>query len=96
MVSCGFWVLVDLKLLIGLIPKMQVCTIICTNKYGTSAIQFSSTANVKLEPSDDNVFVLLNYSDDICDVVDLSYTLPLPLPFHNTRYVLSQLCVDSP
>lgn len=71
---------------------MPVCTIIFTNKYGTSTIQFPIIANVKLEPSDDNVFVLLDYSDDICDVVDLSNTLPFP--FQDTPYVPSQLCVD--
>lgn len=59
-----------------------------------STIQFPSIANVKLESSDDNVFVLLDYSNGVCDVVDLSNTLPFPS--HNTPFAPSQLCVDPP
>ena len=53
---------------------MQVLTVILTNKSGTSTIQIPYVVTVKLETTDDSVFVLSDSKDDICASVDLSNT----------------------
>lgn len=49
-------------------------------------------ATVKLEPNDDDVFVMSNYEDDVCEVVDLSNTSPFP--FKNIDSTPSQTLVN--
>ena len=55
--------------------QMQVSTVILKNKSRTSTVQIPFVATVKLEPTDDNVFVLSDSEDDICASVDLSNAL---------------------
>ena len=57
---------------------MQASTVILTNESGTSTVQIPSVTHVKMEPTDDSVFVLPDLEDDICISVDLSHTLPFP------------------
>ena len=54
---------------------MEYFNVILTNKFGMSTVQISSLVTVKLEPSDENVFVLSNF-EDICVDVDFSNTSP--------------------
>jgi hypothetical protein len=54
--------------------QMQASIVILTNESDTSTYQISSVATVKLEFTDNNVFVLLDTKDDICAYVDLSNT----------------------
>ena len=56
--------------------QMQASTVILTNESGTSTVQIPSVAHVKVEPTDDSVFVLPDLEDDICIFIDLSHTLP--------------------
>ena len=44
--------------------QMQASTIILTNESGASIIQIPYITTVKLDPSDDSVFVLLEFEDD--------------------------------
>lgn len=57
---------------------MQASTIILTNEFGTLTVQLPCFATVKLEPSDDNIFMLLDYNNKICLAIDLSNTSPFP------------------
>ena len=57
--------------------KMQGSTIILTNKSSTSTIQIPHFAIVKLEPSDDDVFILLDCNDEVFLVIELSNTSSL-------------------
>ena len=52
-----------------------------TNKFGTSTIQIPSIANVKFDLGDNNVFVMFDYDDEGCHVVD--HLDILPYPFRN-------------
>ena len=45
--------------------QMQASTVILTNKSGTSTVHILSVAPVKLESTDDSVFVLSDSEDDI-------------------------------
>jgi hypothetical protein len=59
------------------------------NKSGTSTVQIPFVATVKLEITDNNVFVLLDSEDDICASVDLSNTPSFS--FKSVYSTLSQL-----
>jgi len=74
--------------------QMQASTVILTNESGTSTVQIPSVATVKLEPSDDSVFVLSDSEDDICAAVDLSDVSPFP--FRSTDSTRSQLPMHVP
>ena len=58
--------------------QMQATTIILTNESGTSTVKISSAATIKLESTDDNVFVLSYSKDDICAYIELLDTLLYP------------------
>ena len=45
-----------------------------TNEFGAYTVNVSSMDTVKIEPSDDDVFVLLESNEEVCHVVDLSDT----------------------
>lgn len=103
MVIFGFQVH-DLFKFIGLYEfKIQTYIIILTNKYGTSNVQVPNVATIKIEADDNNVLVMSNSNNDICIVVDLSYTpllsymarTPIPLLVSMgvdiTNYSLSNL-----
>jgi hypothetical protein len=53
---------------------MQTSTILFTNDSIASSVNVSSMVTVKIEPSGDDVFVLLDADEDVCHVVDLSDT----------------------
>ena len=55
--------------------QMQATTIILTNESGTSTVKISSAAIIKLESTDDNVFVLSYSKYDICAYIELLDTL---------------------
>ena len=57
---------------------MQASTVILTNESGTSTVQILFVAHVKLEPTDDSVFMLLDSEDDICASIDLLDTSAFP------------------
>ena len=59
--------------------QIQASTFILTNESGTSTIQIPFVATIKLEPTNDSVFVLSNSKDDICASLDLSNMLSFPL-----------------
>ena len=58
-------------------------TILLTNEYGASTVNVPSMATVKIEPSDDDVLVLLNADENACSVVDLFDTLH---SFYKTKH----------
>lgn len=51
--------------------QIQASTIILTNESSSSIVQIPCVATVKLKPSDNIVFVLTDYEDDICASLDL-------------------------
>ena len=54
---------------------MQPSTVILTNKSGTCTVQIHYAANVKLELTNNSLFVLSHSKDDICAFVNFLYTL---------------------
>jgi hypothetical protein len=69
--------------------QMQASTVILTNESGTSTVQISSIAPVKVKPLDNSVFVLSDSEYDICASVDLSNTSSFP--FKDVHSTPSQL-----
>ena len=69
--------------------QMQASTIILTNEFGTSTVQFLSVAYMKLEHIDDSMFVLLDSKDGIYAFVDLSNMSSFP--FRSVNSTPSQL-----
>jgi hypothetical protein len=66
-------------LVIGLSDsQMQTSTVLLTNEYGASAVNVPTVPTVKIEPSDNNVLLLLDSDEDVSPVVDLSDTSPFP------------------
>lgn len=74
--------------------QMQAFIMFLTNESSISTIQIHGVATIKLEPNEDDVFVLFNSKDDVCKDVDLSNTKPLP--FINENSTLSQIHVYLP
>lgn len=72
--------------------QMILSTIILTNKSGTSNVQIPSVIIVKAEHID--VLVSFRYENEICNVVDFSYTSPLT--FTSTNSIPSKLQGDPP
>jgi hypothetical protein len=57
--------------------QMQASIVMLTNESGTFIVKNFFITPVKLEPTDDSVFVLSDLENDICTSVDLSNTLPI-------------------
>lgn len=74
--------------------RMHVSTIIIANDFGTSTLPIPSVAIVQLQPSDDIIFLLLDFEDDIFVVVGLSNTYMFP--FRNINSTSSKIHVDPP
>ena len=74
--------------------QIQASTMFLTSESSISTIQIPGVATIKLEPNKDDVFVLSNSKDDVCEDVDLSNTTPLP--FKNENSTLSQMHVYLP
>ena len=90
MVQCGFWTHGSLSV-IGLFEsQMILSTIILTNNYDTSNAQIPSGIIVKGEHID--VLVSFGYENEICIVVNFSYTLPFA--FTSTISIPSKLQGD--
>lgn len=58
---------------------MQASTMILTNELVTFTIKIPSLATDKLEPIDDDVLVLFDSKDDVCDAIELFNTSPFML-----------------
>ena len=69
--------------------QMQVSTVILTNESNTSKIQIPHVVSIKLQPIDDNMFVISDSEDDIYSFVNLSNTLSFP--FKNVHSTSSHL-----
>ena len=54
--------------------QMQASIVLLTNEFGVYTVNEPSMAIVKIEPSDDDVIVLLYSNEEFCHVVDLSDT----------------------
>ena len=77
--------------------QMQASIVILTNESGTSKVQIPYVATVKLESTDDNVFVLLDLEDDICASIDFSNTPSFPFKsVHSTSSQLPMYVAKSP
>ena len=77
--------------------QMQASIVILTNESGTSKVQIFYVATVKLEFTDDSVFVLLDLEDDICASIDFSNTSSFPFKnVHSTSSQLPMYVVKSP
>ena len=73
---------------------MQASTVLLTNEYSASNVNVSSMATVKIQPSDDDVFVLLDSDEKVCHVVDLSDTSFFPYKTKSSNPVLVFVDVD--
>ena len=51
--------------------QMQASTVLLTNESGASTVNVHSIVTVKIEPSEDDVLVLLDSDEDVCPIVDL-------------------------
>lgn len=69
MAHLGHWVLVCKGLLFD--TQMQTSLFILINGYGTSMVQIPNVTTIKLDPVDNNYFVLSHFEDDVCPVMDL-------------------------
>jgi hypothetical protein len=65
-----------------------------TYESGASTVNMHSMAIVKIEPSDDNVLVLLDSDEEICLVVDLSDTSHFSYKIKPSSPVLVYVDVD--
>ena len=65
-----------------------------TNEYGAYTVNAPTVATVKIEPSDDDIIVLLDSDVDVCSVVDLSDTSHFPYKHRFSNPVLVSLDVD--
>ena len=74
--------------------QMQASTVLLTNKYGASTVNMPTVATVKIEPSDNDVLVLLDSDEDVCHVVDLSDTSHFPYKPRSSNLVLVSVDVD--
>lgn len=66
--------------------QMQAFTAILTNKYGMSTVEVSSVAIIKLEVSDDGVFLSSDYNDKVCLVIGLSHKSPSFLKYNSHSF----------
>jgi hypothetical protein len=65
-----------------------------TNEFGASIINVPSMTIVKIEPNDDDVFVLLDSDEEVYHVVDLSNTSHFPSKIKSSNPVLVSVDVD--
>jgi hypothetical protein len=64
------------------------------NESGASTVNVHSMATVKIEPTNDDVLVLLDLDEEVCFVVDLSNTFPFPYKTKSSNPVLVFVDVD--
>ena len=74
--------------------QMQASTVLLTNESGASTVNVHSMATVKIEPSDDDVLVLLDSDEEVCPVVDLSDTSPFPYKTKPSNPILVSVDID--
>ena len=74
------WILgLGLYRVIGLRDShMWASTVLLTNKSSASTVNVPSMTTIKIEPSGDDVLMLLDSDEDVYHVVDLSDTSPYP------------------
>jgi hypothetical protein len=75
---------------------MQASTVLLTNESGASTVNVLSMATVKIEPTNDDVLVLLDSDEEVCHVVDLSDTSFFPYKTKSSNPVLVSVDVDKP
>jgi len=75
---------------------MQASTILLINEFGASIINVPNMTTVKIEPNDDDVYVLLDSDEKVCHVVDLSNTSHFPSRTKSSNPVLVSMDVDKP
>ena len=73
---------------------MQASTVLLTNESGASTINVPSMATVEIQPSDNDVLVLLDSDEEVCLVVDLSDTSYFPYKTKPSNPVLVSVDVD--
>ena len=73
---------------------MQASTVLLTNESGASTVNVSSIATVKIEPSDDDVLVLLDLDKEVCPIVDPSDISLFPFKTKPSNLVLVSVDVD--
>ena len=74
--------------------QMRTSIVLLTNEYGASTVNVPSMASVKIESSDNDVLVLLDTDEDVCYVVDLSYTSYFYYKTKHSNHVLVFVNVD--
>jgi hypothetical protein len=65
-----------------------------TNEFGASTINIPSVVTLKIEPSDNSVFVLLDSDKIVCLVVDFSDTSRFPYRIKTSNPILVYVDVD--
>ena len=90
------WILgLGLYRVIGLRDShMWASTVLLTNKSGASTVNVPSMTTIKIEPSGDDVLMLLDSDEDVYHVVDLSDTSPYPYKTKPSNPVLVFVDVD--
>lgn len=71
---------------------MHAFIVIMTNKFGTLMVQIPSVTTVKLEPSDNCIFILSSFDEYVCPTVDIFDTSPFQ--FRSTTPSTSKFYAD--
>ena len=75
---------------------MQASIVVSKNKSGESTINVSSVANIKIEPIDEDILVILDSEDDVYLIIDLSNTSFFAYRTKTSNSVLVFVDVDKP